>query len=96
MPFITSTLQQEASSKLGMSAKKSMSIAQKLYEGIELEHETVGLITYMRTDSTRLSSEFIGSTFKYIEAKYGKDYLGAVRLIKRLKCSRRSRSYSSN
>lgn len=83
MPFITSTLQQEASSKLGMSAKKSMSIAQKLYEGIELEHETVGLITYMRTDSTRLSSEFIGSTFKYIEAKYGKDYLGAVKVNKK-------------
>ena len=60
-----------------------MSIAQKLYEGIELEHETVGLITYMRTDSTRLSSEFIGSTFKYIEAKYGKDYLGAVKVNKK-------------
>ncbi|MFA5603533.1 MAG: type I DNA topoisomerase [Bacilli bacterium] len=83
MPFITSTLQQEASSKLGMSAKKSMSIAQKLYEGIELENETVGLITYMRTDSTRLSSEFIGSTFKYIEAKYGKEYLGSVKVNKK-------------
>ncbi len=83
MPFITSTLQQEASSKLGMSAKKSMSIAQKLYEGIELGNETVGLITYMRTDSTRLSSEFIGSTFKYIEAKYGKEYLGHVKVNKK-------------
>ncbi|MDD2519144.1 MAG: type I DNA topoisomerase, partial [Bacilli bacterium] len=83
MPFITSTLQQEASSKLGMSAKKSMSVAQKLYEGIELENETVGLITYMRTDSTRLSSEFIGSTFKYIEAKYGKEYLGSVKVNKK-------------
>ncbi|MDD2181130.1 MAG: type I DNA topoisomerase [Bacilli bacterium] len=82
MPFITSTLQQEASSKLGMSAKKSMSIAQKLYEGIDLENETVGLISYMRTDSTRLSSEFIGSTFKYIEAKYGKEYLGNVKVGK--------------
>ncbi len=83
MPFITSTLQQDASSKLGMSAKKSMSVAQKLYEGIELADETVGLITYMRTDSTRLSSEFIGSTFKYIEAKYGKEYLGNVKVGKK-------------
>ncbi|MDD4718627.1 MAG: type I DNA topoisomerase [Bacilli bacterium] len=83
MPFITSTLQQEASSKLGMSAKKSMSIAQKLYEGIDLENETVGLISYMRTDSTRLSSEFIGSAFKYIEAKYGKEYLGNVKVGKK-------------
>ena len=83
LPFITSTLQQEASTKLGMSAKKSMTIAQKLYEGIELENETVGLITYMRTDSTRLSSEFIASTFKYIEAKYGHEYLGVVKKTKK-------------
>ncbi len=82
-PFITSTLQQEASSKLGMSAKKSMTIAQKLYEGIDLEKETVGLITYMRTDSSRLSSEFINSTFTYIEEKYGKDYLGKVKVTKK-------------
>ena len=83
MPFITSTLQQEASSKLGMSAKKSMTIAQKLYEGIELEKETVGLITYMRTDSTRLSNEFIANTFKYIESEYGKEYLGKVKQQKK-------------
>ncbi len=82
LPFITSTLQQEASSKLGMSARKSMMVAQKLYEGIELENETVGLITYMRTDSTRLSNEFVGSTFKYIEAKYGKEYIGFYRTKK--------------
>ena len=75
-PFITSTLQQEASTKLGFSAKKTMSIAQKLYEGIDLENETVGLITYMRTDSIRLSDEFVGSTFHYIEENYGKKYIG--------------------
>ena len=60
LPFTTSTLQQEASSKLGMTPKKTMMIAQKLYEGIELENETVGLISYMRTDSVRFSDEFIG------------------------------------
>lgn len=79
VPFITSTLQQDASNKLGMSAKKTMSIAQKLYEGVELADETVGLITYMRTDSTRVSNDFIGETFKYITAKYGKEYLGSVK-----------------
>lgn len=75
-PFITSTLQQEASTKLGFPAKKTMSLAQKLYEGIDLENETVGLITYMRTDSIRLSDEFIGSTKHFIEEHYGKDYIG--------------------
>jgi len=75
-PFITSTLQQEASTKLGFPAKKTMSLAQKLYEGIDLETETVGLITYMRTDSIRLSDEFIGSSLSYIEKTFGKDYVG--------------------
>lgn len=75
-PFITSTLQQEASTKLGFPAKKTMSLAQKLYEGVDLESETVGLITYMRTDSIRLSDEFIGSTKHFIEEHYGKDYIG--------------------
>ena len=73
LPYITSTLQQDASNKLGMNAKKAMMIAQKLYEGVELADETVGLITYMRTDSTRLSKDFIAETFKYIEGKYGKN-----------------------
>ncbi len=77
-PFITSTLQQEASSKLNFSAKKTMSTAQKLYEGIDIGKETTGLITYMRTDSTRLSNEYIRTTFAYIEANYGKDYLGFI------------------
>lgn len=79
MPFITSTLQQEASSKLGFSSKKTMMIAQKLYEGIALDSETVGLISYMRTDSTRLSDEFVQSTYHYIENMYGKEYVGRAK-----------------
>ena len=79
LPYTTSTLQQDASNKLGMTSKKTMSIAQKLYEGIELEDETVGLISYMRTDSTRLSAEFIKNTFHFIEAKYGSNYVGTVK-----------------
>ena len=83
-PFITSTLQQEAITKLNFNAKKTMSIAQKLYEGIDLKDETVGLITYMRTDSIRLSEEFVASTYKYIENKYGKEYLGIVKKAKKV------------
>ena len=82
-PFITSTLQQEASTKLGFPAKKTMSIAQKLYEGIDLEDETVGLITYMRTDSTRLSDDFVIPARKYIEEVYGKNYVGFVKQSKK-------------
>ena len=82
-PFITSTLQQEASNKLGFSAKKTMSVAQKLYEGIDLEDETVGLITYMRTDSIRLSDEFSKATYKYIYDNYGKEYAGYVKKSKK-------------
>lgn len=82
-PYTTSTMQQDASNKLGFNAKKTMQIAQKLYEGIELEDETVGLITYMRTDSIRLSSDFISSTYKFIEAKYGKEYIGSVKVSKK-------------
>ena len=82
-PFITSTLQQTAVSKLGWASKKTMSVAQKMYEGITLEDETVGLITYMRTDSTRLSDEFIAATYKYIDTTYGKDYIGFVKKSKK-------------
>lgn len=78
-PFTTSTLQQEASSKLGFSSKKTMSIAQKLYEGINIGIETVGLISYMRTDSVRLSDEFIKSTYGYIKENYGSEYVGYVK-----------------
>lgn len=79
MPFITSTLQQEASNKLGFTSKKTMSIAQKLYEGIKLDTETVGLISYMRTDSVRLSDEFIKESYYYIEKTYGKEYVGRAK-----------------
>lgn len=80
VPFITSTLQQEASTKLGFPAKKTMSVAQKLYEGIDLENETVGLISYMRTDSIRLSDDFVKPAQKYINDNYGKEYIGYVKV----------------
>ena len=79
LPFTTSTLQQEASNKLGFPARKTMSIAQKLYEGVDLGDETVGLITYMRTDSVRLSDDFVRPAMKYIEENYGKEYVGYVK-----------------
>lgn len=79
MPFITSTLQQEASTKLGFGAKKTMQLAQKLYEGITLGDHTEGLISYMRTDSTRFSAVFIKDAFAYIEQIYGKQYVGRAR-----------------
>lgn len=82
-PFITSTLQQEASTKLGFAAKKTMMIAQKLYEGIDLENETVGLITYMRTDSIRLSDDFVNDAKDYIEKEYGKNYVGRAKVSKK-------------
>ena len=82
-PFTTSTLQQLASTKLNFTSKKTMMLAQKLYEGISLANETVGLITYMRTDSVRLSEEFVGSTFKYIENNYGANYIGYVKKAKK-------------
>lgn len=78
-PFITSTLQQEASNKLGFTSKKTMMIAQKLYEGISLKDETVGLISYMRTDSVRLSDEFVSDTYSYIKDTYGSEYVGYVK-----------------
>lgn len=74
-PFTTSTLQQEASRKLGMGASRTMSVAQRLYEGIELGGETVGLITYMRTDSTVLSGEAIGGCRRAIQNIFGDTYL---------------------
>ncbi len=83
LPFITSTLQQESSTRLGFNAKKTMNLAQKLYEGIDLEDETVGLITYMRTDSTRLSDVFVSEAFDYINNTYGKEYVGKVKVGKK-------------
>ncbi|SDC85816.1 DNA topoisomerase-1 [Paenibacillus sp. UNCCL117] len=74
-PFITSSLQQEAARKLGFRASKTMSVAQQLYEGIDLGPEgTVGLITYMRTDSTRISPVAQEEAKEYIESKFGADY----------------------
>ena len=74
-PFITSTLQQEASRKLNMTPKRTMAIAQQLYEGVDVEGEgTLGLITYMRTDSLRLSDEAMAAAASYIKSRYGKEY----------------------
>ena len=74
-PFTTSTMQQEASRKLGFAIKKTMSVAQGLYEGVNISGRgTVGLITYMRTDSTRISEEARASAKQYIESEYGKEY----------------------
>lgn len=76
-PFTTSSLQQEASRKLGFSAKRTMQVAQKLYEGFDIGGETVGLITYMRTDGVTVSQDAIASARELIESKYGKDFLPA-------------------
>ncbi|MBL0224367.1 MAG: type I DNA topoisomerase [Geobacteraceae bacterium] len=83
-PFTTSTLQQEASRKLGFSAKKTMSTAQRLYEGIDIGSEgTVGLITYMRTDSVNLSTQALTEAHDVISAAYGKEYaLAKPRIFK--------------
>ena len=74
-PFTTSTLQQTSSSKLGFGAARTMQIAQRLYQGIEIQGDTVGLITYMRTDGTNISNEIIPKFRNFIEENYGKNYL---------------------
>ena len=74
-PFTTSTLQQVSSGKLGFGASRTMQIAQKLYQGIEIDGETIGLITYMRTDGTNLSTDAIKSFRDYIKDEFGKEYL---------------------
>jgi len=76
-PFITSTLQMEASRKLGFTARKTMQIAQRLYEGVEVEGEPVGLITYMRTDSVSLAAEAVDEMREHIGSQFGSDYLPA-------------------
>ena len=75
-PFITSTLQQDASSNLSMSASRTMMVAQALYEGKEIHGELIGLITYMRTDSNRLAEPFINEAKQHISTYYGDKYLG--------------------
>ncbi len=82
MPFTTSTLQQACSNKFNFGASKTMRIAQKLYESVDIGTETVGLITYMRTDSLRLSDVFVNDAHAYIEKNFGKEYVGPVKKAK--------------
>lgn len=85
-PFTTSTMQQEASKKLGFAAAKTMKTAQTLYEGVEIENMgAVGLITYMRTDSLRISDEARAAAYKYIEEVYGKKYVPSTPKIYKTK-----------
>lgn len=81
--FTTSSLQQDANTYLGMSGAKTMMIAQTLYEGVEVNGELTGLITYMRTDSTRLSNTYVASALKLIEEEHGKEYLGKYGFTKK-------------
>src|SRR5262249_58429769 len=74
-PFTTSTLQQEASRKLGFAPAHTMRIAQRLYEGVDIDGETVGLITYMRTDGVQIAEEAIGAVRRLIGSDYGKPYV---------------------
>ena len=74
-PFITSTLQQEAVRRLGFTAQRTMRVAQQLYEGISIDEETVGLITYMRTDSVSLSEDAVRDLRAFVQEKYGEDRL---------------------
>ena len=87
-PFITSTLQQEASRRLGLTPRRTMSIAQQLYEGVDITGEgTVGLITYMRTDSLRISDEARDAAAAYIQEKYGQPYLPEAPRVYKTKSS---------
>src|SRR4029079_6100222 len=77
-PFTTSTLQQQASGKLGFAPTHTMRVAQRLYEGVDIGGETVGLITYMRTDGVEMAEEAIGAIRRVIEGDYGRDYVPAA------------------
>ena len=83
-PFTTSTMQQDAFSKLKFKTKKTQYLAQGLYEGVEIAGEHVGLITYMRTDSTRLSPAFISHATDYIKSTYGEEYLGHAKHLQKV------------
>jgi DNA topoisomerase-1 len=83
MPFTTSTLQQTSINLLNYNSTKTMRIAQKLYEGVDLGEETTGLITYMRTDSTRLSNVFVADAMTYIKNNFGEEYVGSVKVSKK-------------
>ena len=74
-PFTTSTLQQTSSSKLGFGASRTMQIAQRLYQGIDIDGETVGLITYMRTDGTNISKDAVATFRDFITQNFGETYL---------------------
>lgn len=85
-PFTTSTMQQEASRRINFSTKKTMIVAQSLYEGVKLPKEgSVGLITYMRTDSIRISDEAKNACLNFIEKSYGKEYLGKKKIASKKK-----------
>lgn len=77
--FKTSTLQRMAANRINFAPSKTMRVAQKLYEGIDIGSETVGLITYMRTDSERVSPTFVAETYDYIKKNYGPEYIGSVK-----------------
>lgn len=81
--FKTSTLQRMAANRINFAPSKTMRVAQKLYEGIDIGSETVGLITYMRTDSERVSSTFVAETYDYIKKNYGPEYIGSVKAGKK-------------
>lgn len=81
--FKTSTLQRMAANRINFAPSKTMRVAQKLYEGIDIGSETVGLITYMRTDSERVSSAFVAETYDYIKKNYGPEYIGSVKVGKK-------------
>lgn len=83
MPFTTSTLQQACSTKFNFGSTRTMTVAQKLYEGKDIGTETVGLISYMRTDSTRLSDLFVNDVKNYIKEQYGEAYVGNVKIAKK-------------
>lgn len=82
-PFITSTFQQEVSNKLGISVKQSMSYAQKLFEGLEINGQHLGLITYIRTDSPEISADFLPVLEEHVKNNYGKNYFAPVRKAKK-------------
>ena len=87
-PYTTSTLQQDASRRLNFSTKKTMMIAQQLYEGIDIEGEgTKGLVTYIRTDSTRISDDAVRETRDYIKEKFGEEYIGKPKKVSNKKSS---------
>ncbi len=81
--FKTSTLQRMAANRINFAPSKTMRVAQKLYEGIDIGSETVGLITYMRTDSERVSNTFVAETYEYIKKNYGPEYIGSVKVGKK-------------